>query len=99
MADTSTLRELAMRLNMSISWTQKHWRDVAGLPAPMIGGGKGQSPRWRTADLDRFFEAPPVTAGNSAQPQPHETPLPAPVIALRTGPRDTSAEDLLRLAG
>lgn len=76
MSDTQDLTQLATRLDRSVSWTQKNWRTIAGLPAPFIGAAKGQHPRWRTSDLDRFFRGEATNAG----PAPANDPFPrAPV--------------------
>lgn len=65
MSETSDLLQLSIRLGRSLSWTQKNWRTITGLPAPFIGFHKGQRPLWRTADLNRFFSGSALpTAAN-----------------------------------
>lgn len=97
MSDTENLSDLAIRLNMSTSWTQKHWREVPGLPAPFIGAGKHERPRWRRADLDRYFRGD--LPAPEARPQALATaPRPAaPPPAANT--EDPALTALLRAAG
>ena len=52
---TITILGLATMLGMSESWTREHWREIRGLPAPVIGGAKYCHLRWRRSDIDAFF--------------------------------------------
>lgn len=91
MSDVETLADLAVRLRMSLSWTQKHWRELDGLPRPFIGGDRNQRPRWRRADLDRYFAGDVADA--PAPPKPAARPAP-PANAP-----DPMLSSLLRAAG
>ena len=101
--DIVTLPQLAARLDMSISWTQKHWREIVGLPKPFIGDRPHGRPRWKRADIDRFFS---ITTSEAPRPQalstnpPHEL-FPANDAAPRSAPplRQTRRDALRHSAG
>ncbi|WP_303831445.1 hypothetical protein [Asticcacaulis taihuensis] len=99
MSDTENLSDLAIRLNMSMSWTQKHWREVPGLPAPFIGAGKHERPRWRRADLDRYFRGDLPAPAPEARPQALATAPRPPVPAPAANTEDPALTALLRAAG
>ena len=56
---------------MSTDWTREHWRELPGLPAPIVGGRKFQHHRWRRADINAYFD------GKNFDGYPAETPAPA----------------------
>jgi hypothetical protein len=105
-SDVETLGDLAVRLKMSVSWTQKHWREVPDLPRPFIGAGKHEHPRWRRADLDRYFAGEqtamvPIDAAAEDQPivPAALSRSPRPIPAPAANAEDPGITALLRSAG
>lgn len=95
--DVQTLDDLAPRLRMSRSWTEKNWRTIEGLPKPFIGRNKGQHPRWLKADLDAFFQghrSPEAMRPQALSRPPEDEPVPMKPPAM-----DRKIADLLRAAG
>jgi hypothetical protein len=103
MTGAVSLSGLAERLHMSLSWTRKNWRTLSGLPAPFIGAGHGEHPRWRPGDIDAWLNAPsaPVRA-----PQPCGMLAPPRLVPANDRPApahsplpDDDLAPLLRAAG
>jgi|GEM_PF-5545646 len=76
MSQTESIDQLAARLGETARWVREHWRQLPGLPAPIIPPTNGRRAKWRTADLDRYFsgELPAVATEPYTPPPPANRP-------------------------
>jgi excisionase family DNA binding protein len=58
--DLLTAREVAARLDIGLR-TVWRWTATGELPAPVRCGRNGRVVRWKTADIEQFVQALPVS--------------------------------------
>lgn len=70
--------EVAERIGRSYDWFRRHWRSLPDFPAPYLGGGPGERPRWSDTAIEAF-----MNRHTAPQALSRSTPQPAPPPAVR----------------